>query len=347
MSVNEILLRSNIRDYRVHFSETIEFINRLNDVRDSIFIIDHKVWEYHHHILEDKIKKSDIILLSISEERKKLETVQELYDRVMERAPKKNMTVISVGGGITQDITGFMTSTLYRGVNWIFVPTTLLAQADSCIGSKTSLNYNKYKNLIGTFYPPSDIYIYTPFLKTQKEVDYFSGIGEVAKLHMMGGEEDINELHKNLLSVINMDEQILLKSVRKSLLIKQSYIQEDEFDKGRRNMLNFGHCFGHAIESATDFAIPHGQAVIIGIVLANMVAFNRGLLSNEKKTFFHKEILSSLIRVNLQNIPMDNEKIINGMKQDKKRTGVNLPLVMITDNYEMTKVDDLSEGEAI
>ena len=133
-------------------------------------------------------------MLPVREERKTLETVQELYGHFLGRSAKRNMTLISIGGGILQDISGFAASTLYRGINWVFVPTTLLAQADSCIGSKTSLNYQGYKNLLGTFYPPNEVYIYMPFLATQAELDFYSGLGEVVKLHLMGGAERTREL---------------------------------------------------------------------------------------------------------------------------------------------------------
>ena len=107
---------------------------------------------------------STVIVVPIEEELKTIGTVQLLYDRLLERPAKRNLTLVSVGGGILQDVSGFAASTLYRGINWVFVPTTLLSQAGRCIGGKTSLNYGAFKNLVGTFYPPSQIAIYTPFL---------------------------------------------------------------------------------------------------------------------------------------------------------------------------------------
>ena len=124
---------------------------------------------------------------------------------------RKNMNLISIGGGITQDITGFVASSLYRGINWIFVPTTLLAQVDSCIGAKTSLNFNHYKNLVGTFYPPSEIHIYPEFLKTLTKEDFYSGVGEMAKLHLMNGEEDTKIFVNSLDKIDKLDNQTLLE----------------------------------------------------------------------------------------------------------------------------------------
>lgn len=310
-------------------------------------VVDENVWKYHAEGCLSSLEKSDVIILPIAEEQKCLDSVLGLYEKMIERSAKRNMTIVTIGGGIAQDITGFMASTLYRGINWIFIPTTLLAQADSCIGSKTSLNYKDYKNLIGTFYPPSKIYIYPPFLETQNDYDYFSGLGEVAKLYLMGGESKICQLIDKLPSLISKDTDTLLTVVQDCLLIKKSFIEGDEFDAGRRNLLNFGHCFGHAIESATDFAIPHGQAVALGMLLANSVSKNRGLLSPEQESFLAESLLWPVIKIPPDALNFDNVRVAEAMKKDKKRTGSKLALVMITDNYQVIKVDDLSKEEAI
>ncbi len=316
------------------------------DLSSSIFVVDENVWKHHCNECLRDLQGQEIIILPISEEKKRLDSVLNLYDQLMERAAKRNMTIVSIGGGITQDITGFMASTLYRGINWVFVPTTLLAQADSCIGSKTSLNYKHYKNLIGTFYPPSSVYIFAPFLTTQLEFDYFSGVGEVIKLHLMGGEEKANRLIDGLDKIISRDPVTLLSAVKESLFIKKNFIEEDEFDFGRRNMLNYGHCFGHALESATDFLMPHGQAVTLGMILANIVANKRGLLARSVEEYLAKRALWPAVRLPEEALTFDKDKVIQAMKQDKKRTGKDLALVMLADNYQLLKVNDLVEKEA-
>ncbi|MFD0716750.1 AroB-related putative sugar phosphate phospholyase (cyclizing) [Paenibacillus sp. GCM10027626] len=345
MYLEEITLTSRIADYKVIFSRTSDFLEKYMIDPNTVFIVDEKVWETHSEGLLKNLPKSEIILIQTHEEMKTLESVQNLYDKIMERAPKRNMTMISIGGGITQDITGFTASTLYRGIKWVFVPTTLLAQADSCVGSKTSINYKKYKNLIGTFFPPQEIYINTAFVSTLNDVDYFSGLGEVVKLHLLGGERSVSKLIQLLPSLIEKKDDALLAAIQDSLLIKQSYIESDEFDTGRRNMLNFGHCFGHAIESATQFAIPHGQAVVLGMILANIVAVKRGLLSETKYHYFN-QVLFPIIKVNLEDVSFKINEIVDAMRQDKKRTGKELALVMLIDNYEAIKVNDLTTEEA-
>jgi 3-dehydroquinate synthase len=344
MSVMKI--QSNIRDYGVHFVETAGFLRDFESIPQRCYIVDSNVWRLYSDDCLREIASADIIVLPISEERKCLETVQELYDRLISRSAKRNMTMVSIGGGILQDISGFAASTIYRGINWIFVPTTLLAQADSCIGSKTSLNYRGFKNLVGTFYPPSDVYIYTPFLATQDDADFFSGLGEVVKLHLMGGPAKTKEIISLLPRIMRKEPAALLTAVENSLLIKQNYIADDEFDAGRRNLLNFGHCFGHAIEASSGFAIPHGQAVVMGMLLADIVARRRGLLSEERQAFIAKQLLLPSLVVQPKEGYLDARMVIEAMKRDKKRTGEDLALVMMQDSCELVKVNDLTAVEA-
>ena len=195
-------------------------MERLSSRENSVFIIDENVWNAHKTDILNSIPQDRLIILPICEERKNIETVCELWERIMAFAPRKNLNLISIGGGITQDITGFVASSLYRGVNWIFVPTTLLAQVDSCIGAKTSLNFKRFKNLIGTFYPPSEIYIYPEFLKTLTKEDFYSGVGEMAKLHLMNGENDTKIFINSLPDIDKLDNRILLERTQNCLKIK-------------------------------------------------------------------------------------------------------------------------------
>lgn len=337
-----IKVHSAIRDYEVHFSGEFDFLEALEKIPNRFYVIDSNVWALYRESRFSHLDLQLVMVLPIEEDRKNLSTVMEVYDALMARSAKRNMTMISIGGGIVQDITGFAASTLYRGINWIFVPTTLLAQADSCIGSKTSLNYKKFKNLIGSFFPPNQIFLCPKFTDTLKNEDYFSGLGEVIKLHLMGGEKLAHALIAHLPTLTGRnDPSTLLSVIKNSLAVKLSYMQDDEFDTGRRNLLNYGHCFGHAVESTTDFAIPHGQAVIVGMMFANIVAKNRGLLS--AKTF--KEIHSQALLPALVSLPsrkqLDTGTLFAAMKMDKKRTGEGLVLIMLTNGYEMSKIEDL------
>lgn len=344
MCLENLTIKSNIKNYIVHFEKDKSFLEKLVNSENTIFIIDKNVYNLHKSNILANIPQDKSIFLDISEEMKNIETACFLYEKIMQFSPRKNLTIISIGGGITQDVTGFVASSLYRGVNWFFVPTTLLAQVDSCIGAKTSLNFKHYKNLVGTFYPPSEIFIYPEFLKTLKREDFYSGVGEMAKLHLMNGEDATKNFVKDLSLIDKLDETTLLKYTQNCLKIKKSYIENDEFDSGKRNMLNYGHCFGHAIESSTNFEISHGQAVVLGMILANKEAKKRGILSEKNEEYIYNNVLKPILIVKIPQI--DVSKTISAMRQDKKNLGKGLALVMLKDNYEMIKITDLQEDEA-
>jgi 3-dehydroquinate synthase len=341
-----IKVHSAIRDYEVNFFDSFEFFAAFEKIPNRFYVIDSKVWELYRESLFSSLDPKLVMVLPIEEERKNLYTVMEVYDALMARSAKRNMTMISIGGGIVQDITGFAASTLYRGINWIFVPTTLLAQADSCIGSKTSLNYKSYKNLVGSFFPPNRIFLSPGFTRTLKNEDYFSGLGEVVKLHLMGGEALAHELMTNLPALtLRENDAALLTAIEKSLAVKLSYMQDDEFDMGKRNLLNFGHCFGHAVESTSAFAIPHGQAVVIGMMFADIVAKNRGLMNAALFEQLHNRALQPALTTQPNKSQLDTDSLFAAMKMDKKRTGDGLVLIMLIDGFQLIKIDDLSYDE--
>jgi 3-dehydroquinate synthase len=341
-----IKISSNIRDYDVHFCESSSFLFELDQHAPYCYTIDETVWGLYGNTLLKHIPDASRINVPISEDLKTLQSVQMLYDQLISFSAKRNLTLISIGGGILQDISGFVASSLYRGIKWIFVPTTLLSQADSCIGSKTSLNYGGFKNLIGTFYPPNEIFIYPEFLKTQNDIDFYSGLGEVIKLHLMDGPHRAKELLELFPQILKRDSLSLISAIKNSLLIKKAYITDDEFDEGKRNLLNFGHCFGHALETTSNFIVPHGQAVLLGIFLANIVSVKRGILSPETQSYIANKFLLPGLVVKLQQNFFYPQSIIDAMKKDKKRTGSELPLVMMNDNFNVFRINDLTTSEA-
>jgi 3-dehydroquinate synthase len=347
LHIDSISIKSNIGSYSVCFCSDNQFIKDLSVLGNSIFIIDENVWNLHKNTSLASLINCDNIILPVNEEKKNLESVQDLYSQIMKRSPKRNLNIISIGGGIIQDITGFVASTLYRGVNWIYIPTTLLAQADSCIGAKTSLNYENYKNLIGTFFPPSKVFIYPEFLKTLDLQDYYSGVGEIAKLKLIAGKSQSFDFIDSIDKIACIDSKTVLRLIKESLNIKKEFIEEDEFDTGRRNLLNFGHCFGHAIESSTNFLIPHGQAVSLGIIAANITAKNKGFLDQIIEEFIRTKMLLPILKADISVIDFNDEKIIAAMSKDKKNTGNGLALIMMNNDYQTFKITDLSKQEAI
>lgn len=339
-------IHSRLGDYAVDFVDGDAWAEDLALLEHAFVVVDDNVWRLHAEGVLAPLRDAAPVVLPISEEHKVYATVADLCDLVTARAAKRNCVVVSIGGGITQDVTGYLASTLYRGVRWVYAPTTLLAMADSCIGGKTSLNHGAYKNLIGTMYPPERVLIHAPFVGTLSEEDYFSGLGEVVKLHLLGGQGAVDELLQALPPLQAREPEAVQRATRASLLIKRAYILEDEFDRGRRNLLNYGHCFGHAVETATGFAVPHGQAVVIGMLLAGAVARRRGLLAAAEERRRRVELLLPVL---LDRPVLDEPaatRVVEAMKYDKKRTGEGLALVMVGDGLRAVRVADLGEDEA-
>ncbi|HEX9050201.1 MAG TPA: hypothetical protein VF841_06665 [Anaeromyxobacter sp.] len=339
-------IRSRVRDYAVHFQDGGAFLDELvARFPQRLFVVDENVWRLWSGALLAGIPEQDRMIFPVSEERKTLAGVAEVWDRLMARSAKKNVTLVAIGGGILQDVTGFAASTLYRGIHWILVPTTLLAQADSCIGSKTSLNYERYKNLLGTFFPPAEIHVHAPFLGSLPEDDFRSGLGEVAKLHLMGGAASTAAFEAELPALLARAPVPLQAAIRRSLEIKLSFMEGDEFDTGRRNLLNYGHCFGHALETVSGYAIPHGQAVVVGMLVANAAAARRGLLRAETAARIAGALLLPCLSVPVREEHLALGPLLAAMRQDKKRIGDGLVMVMLRDDGTLEKLTDFGEAE--
>lgn len=338
-------IKSHSKNYQVIFEENYGFISSLSQVEQSLWIIDKKVFELYENIIFESIENDRIMLIEATEKNKVIETALQICERMTLLSAKRNSTIISVGGGIVQDITGFAANILYRGVKWIFVPTTLLAACDSCIGSKTSLNYKSFKNLLGTFYPPDELHIYPEVFKTLSEIDYLSGMGEVVKFNIMAGRNDFKLLYEDLPLLLQRDIGTIIKYVHKSLEFKKKFIEEDEYDKGKRILLNYAHTFGHALETVSDYAIPHGTAVALGTIIADNISFARGWISAEINLAI-QNILLKIIDINLletyndldTNCMFDIEGILKAISKDKKQISGSMTAILFADNNLELKV---------
>ena len=288
------------------------------------FLVDAKVAKLYASNLHAMLEHPNTVIIEATEENKSIENTIPLFERLVLNKVRRDHTLVAIGGGIIQDITCFIASTLLRGLPWRFVPTTLLAQADSCIGSKSSINLGATKNILGTFNPPQDVFIHTGFLETLEDKDLRSGIGEILKVHAIEGGNAFDRLADDF-DRLFMDRLVLLKYIRSALLIKQRFIEQDEFDRGIRNIFNYGHSFGHAIESATHYGVPHGIAVTIGMDMANYIAVKRGLLPEE-----HYHRMHTVLHENYQNyvkVPIPLAGMFSALMKDKKNSSTMLSLI--------------------
>jgi 3-dehydroquinate synthase len=321
----QLLIQSHCGPYTVHFDDARVPDPALLLTGDPHFLIDANVARLYQRDLGGILDRPSTIVIEATESNKSLANTIPIFEHLVSARVRRDHTLVAIGGGIIQDITCFIAGTLLRGLSWQFVPTTLLAQADSCIGSKSSINLGATKNVLGTFNPPRDVFIHAGFLDTLETQDIQSGIGEIIKVHAIDGRAAFDRLahdHDRLLE----DRALLLRYVRDALRIKQRFIEQDEFDRGIRRIFNYGHSFGHAIESATNFRVPHGIAVTIGMDTANYVASRRGLLPIEQ---YHR--MHPVLRLNYQEYaatPIPIEALMSALMRDKKNTTAALGLIL-------------------
>ncbi len=245
--------------------------------QDTFYLLDARVAQLYASDIEELTLPSRRLAIAASEEAKSYEQLGEVFGAILRAGFRRNSHLVVVGGGVLQDIGCFVASVLMRGVRWSLLPTTLLAQCDSCIGSKSSLNVAGFKNQLGTFYAPHEVVLAPSVLRTLPRDDVRSGLGEAIKLHLIAGEDALGRL-KDELALLETDADALRRLIVSSLLIKKPFIEEDEFDRARRKLLNYGHTFAHAFESATNYEIPHGIAVTLGVLSATWMSWQLGLV---------------------------------------------------------------------
>lgn len=281
-------------------------------------LVDERVAELHKERLASLLCKPSVLRIEATEGNKSLERFPAYVSHLVSKGIRRDHLLLAIGGGIIQDITCFLAATMLRGVEWAFCPTTLLAQADSCIGSKSSINSADAKNILGTFTPPRTIFLDVSFQRTLDMRDVRSGVGEILKVHAIDGPESFARVAADY-SRLFTEPAVMLTYVRAALMIKKSYIEEDEFDRGPRNIFNYGHTFGHAIEGATNFAIPHGIAVTIGMDMANFVAARIAHGTEGHFRRLHPTLAANYAGYEAHPVPLD--AFLRAILKDKKNTG--------------------------
>lgn len=339
-----MIIQASTKTYTVHMEKDIGFFAKLKLQKNTFFAIDRVIYDLYHEQLFSDIPLGKVFLIDAIETNKTIETALALCEVMTDIPAKRNAHLISMGGGIVQDITGFAANILYRGILWTYIPTTLLAACDSCIGGKTSLNYKKFKNLFGTFFPPDDIYIASDFFKTLSDRDFKSGLGEVVKFNIMSGPEGLTRIEQKIDALVARDQASLDKFVERSLSFKRPFIEADEFDRGVRVHLNFAHTFGHAFETVSNYFIPHGTAVAMGMLVANRISLKRGLLAEDIVTRT-EAVLRKIIRQELVPDKIDMDQVINVIRKDKKQTSNDLTGVLLHDDMQLKIYRDLEPDE--
>lgn len=346
---NEIKISSYKGVYTVKYKDNIDtaFQDILNKEVPVHYLVDSNIKKLYSAELTDILKTKRVIIINAEEKNKSIENSIIIVQKLIANNIRRNHVLCAIGGGIVQDITCFISSILFRGIKWEYIPTTLLAQADSCIGSKSSINMGDAKNILGTFCPPSNISISINFLKTLDDREILSGIGEIFKVHAIAGRDAFNSLAEDYDGLFS-NPNLLKKYSLNALLIKKKYIEIDEFDQNNRLIFNYGHSFGHGIEAATNFKIPHGIAVTIGMDMANDLSESMGLLPSAENQRMH--VAFRKVYMKYSNISISTKNLIKAMQKDKKNTSEKMVLILATGiKAKIEKVpvscDDLFVGQ--
>ncbi len=298
-----------------------------------LIITNENVAPLYLQFVEDKLSNVDYetIILPDGETTKSLDSLNQIITRLMEKKYNRTCMLIALGGGVIGDLTGFAAACYQRGVKFIQIPTTLLAQVDSSVGGKTAVNHPLGKNMIGAFYQPSAVIADTKVLSTLPEREFSAGLAEVIKYGIIRDKEFYDWLEDNIESIMQRDDEALEYTIERSCINKAEVVAEDERESGIRATLNLGHTFGHAIETALDYkGWLHGEAVACGMLMAADLSMRLGLIEQDKVDRIH----ALLTRANLPTQVHKDVKLnqmLENMKVDKKSRDGVLYLILLND----------------
>jgi len=325
----------------IRYDVVIDALPTLTFNRKVAIVTNTTVSDLHLETLLSKIQASELHVVTISdgEEYKTLETVEYILDNLFKYKLDRKSLLIALGGGVIGDMTGFTASLYQRGIGFIQVPTTLLSQVDASVGGKTGVN-NKYgKNLIGAFYQPEAVYIDTNFLKTLPKREFAAGIAEIIKMAVMFDRDYFDFLQEADFS----NKTDLEKVIERSVSLKAEVVNLDEKEAGIRAVLNYGHTFGHVIENETNYkCYLHGEAVAIGMVMANRLSVELGLMSEEESNLVRELLIKHQLPVHyeIQDVDIFYDKFF----LDKKSANNKIKFILAKELGGHTVRDDIDES---
>jgi 3-dehydroquinate synthase len=311
---DELSIISHPQSYNVIFQK---FLQNWNS--NDFVLVDSNIKQIY------SVNHTNMYVVDANETNKTIESSLDLCEFLLNNNFNKKNVLHVIGGGIVQDIGAFTAKIYKRGINWKYYPTTLLSQCDSCIGGKTALNFKNFKNQLALFSAPSEVIIDSTFLSslTQDELD--SGNGEIIKLFITGGKFYID----------NYDVWTLEERIKQALLIKKTIVEYDEFEINIRKSLNYGHTFGHIIESLTNYKISHGKAIILGMYIVSKIFDTNPEIIKFLSRFINFDVLNFL----------SPEKLFSMLSSDKKALGSQICFVHSPDfgvtNFMMTNIDEI------
>ncbi len=278
-------------------------------------------------ILEGKCRKAVKYAFPNGEEHKTLDTVRDIYKFLIEEEFDRKDILLALGGGVVGDTTGYVAATYLRGIDFVQIPTTLLAQADSSIGGKTGVDFDGYKNMVGAFKMPRLVYMNLAVLLTLEDRQYFSGFAEIMKHGLIKDCAYYEWLIENMYEICERDLAVLQEMLHHSCMIKKLVVEKDPTEQGDRALLNFGHTIGHAIEKAKGFSLYHGECVALGAVAAAFISWKRELLTMEEYYEIRDMFVPFYLPISVDDI--NPQEVLCLTKSDKKMESGRIKFVLL------------------
>jgi len=305
------------------------FMEQNYNLNKILFVIDNNVLKLHREYLLANlpgINDTNFLGIDVSENLKSLDTVQKIYSKLIAMGAGRDAVLVGVGGGITGDITGFAAASFMRGIDYVQIPTTLLAAVDSSVGGKTGVNFNGIKNIIGAFYQPEIVVADHTFFNSLPIDELVCGLGEIVKYGFLAGGEYYKRLSDEYINILALKDESLEYFIEESVSYKSNIVAEDEKEAGLRKILNLGHTFAHGLETALDFKLKHGQAVICGISCALELSGELGIINSSD--YNNSKLFLSNFReyINLE-FP-DIDTMLEVMSRDKKNREGKIKFVL-------------------
>jgi 3-dehydroquinate synthase len=316
------VIKGNTGESTIVLGESLTRLEQYIKGRKYVIITDENV----NQLYGERFPGDDVIIIDTGEGSKTLNTIETIYKKFLDFELDRSACVVAIGGGLVCDVAGFAASTYLRGIEFGFVPTTLLAQVDASVGGKNGVNFQGYKNIIGTFNQPEFVLADFSLLKTLEKQSLGCGFAEAIKHGTIADTSLFAFMEEHADDIKNLESTSIERIVNDSIVIKSAIVNKDEKEKGERRKLNFGHTFGHAIEKT--LGLPHGEAVSIGMVVAANLSQKLGGLADSKA----ERLIKLLARFDLPiKIDADRQDIKDAIRKDKKRYGNSIKFVLISD----------------
>ncbi len=278
-------------------------------------------------LLDNQCRYVTVYAFPAGEENKTLDTVREAYKFLIEKEFDRKDLLVALGGGVVGDVTGYIAATYLRGVDFVQVPTTLLAQCDSSIGGKTGVDFDGYKNMVGAFKMPVLVYMNINTLDSLPGRQFFSGFAEVMKHGLIKNEGFYTWLIDNMYEICGKDKTVLEDMIYQSCTIKKLVVEKDPYEQGERALLNFGHTIGHAIEKAKGFELLHGECVALGCVAAAFISYKKELITAEEYYEVRDMFVPFYLPITVDGI--DPQQVLSYTRSDKKREAGSIKFVLL------------------